>query len=193
MSTMWKNPQSDQNNRPSARGGFVPRGRGRGRGPSRLTNHNPKDPYFYCQYHGRGHSTEGCLETKKNMARIQQEKALMSIASSMLSQFRPNFWQPQFMNSQPSPVPIQQFSQPQSSWQPSQEFFPSHRQSNQSSNHSQFGKSYHHHPTVRQDLNQVQDLRTRRHYRLSGLSCQFQEGQPWNSRLRSKEATTSGL
>jgi hypothetical protein len=28
---------------------------------------------------------------KKNMARIQQEKALMSIASSMPSQFRPNF------------------------------------------------------------------------------------------------------
>jgi hypothetical protein len=49
------------------------------------------------------------------MARIQQEKALMSIASSMPSQFRLNFWQPQFMNSQPSPVPIQQFSQPQSS------------------------------------------------------------------------------
>jgi hypothetical protein len=38
------------------------------------------------------------------MARIQQEKALMSIASSMPSQFRPNFWQPQFMNSQPSPI-----------------------------------------------------------------------------------------
>jgi hypothetical protein len=41
------------------------------------------------------------------MARIQQEKALMSITSSMPSQFRPNFWQPQFMNSQPSLVPIQ--------------------------------------------------------------------------------------
>jgi hypothetical protein len=67
-----ENPQIDQNSRPSTRGGFAPRGRGRG--PSRLTNHNPKDPYFYCQYHGRGHNTEGCLETKKNMARIQQEK-----------------------------------------------------------------------------------------------------------------------
>jgi hypothetical protein len=33
------------------------------------------------------------------MARIQQEKALMSIASSMPSQFRLNFWQPQFANS----------------------------------------------------------------------------------------------
>jgi hypothetical protein len=43
------------------------------------------------------------------------------------------------------------------------------------------------------DLNQVQDLRTPRHCRLSGLSCQFQEGQPWSSRLRSKEATTLGL
>jgi hypothetical protein len=136
-----ENSQPDQNNRPSASGGFAPRGRGRGRGPPRLTNHNPKDPYFYCQYHGRGRSTEGCPETKKNMARIQQEKVLMSIASSMPSQFRLNFWQPQFMNSQPSPVAIQQFSQPQSSWQPSQQFFPSRGQSNQSSNHSQFGKS----------------------------------------------------
>jgi hypothetical protein len=43
-----ENPQPDQNNRPSARGGFAPRGRGRGRGPPRLTNQNPKDPYFYC-------------------------------------------------------------------------------------------------------------------------------------------------
>jgi hypothetical protein len=88
------NLQAEQTNRPSTRGGFNPRGRGRGRGPPRLTNHNPKDPHFYCQYHGRGHSTEGCPETKKNMARIQQEKALMSIASSMPSQFRPNFRQP---------------------------------------------------------------------------------------------------
>jgi hypothetical protein len=86
-----ENPQPDQNSRPSTRGGFAPRGRGRERGPPRLTNHNPKDPYFYCQYHGRGHSTEGCPKTKKNMAIIQQEKVLMSIASSMPSQFRPNF------------------------------------------------------------------------------------------------------
>jgi hypothetical protein len=28
-----ENPQSNQNNRPSARGGFAPRGRGRGRAP----------------------------------------------------------------------------------------------------------------------------------------------------------------
>jgi hypothetical protein len=62
-----ENPQPGQNNRPSTRGGFAPRGRGGGRGPPRLTNHNPKDPYFYCQYHGRGHSIEGCPETKKNM------------------------------------------------------------------------------------------------------------------------------
>jgi hypothetical protein len=65
-----ENPQPGQNNRPSTRGGFAPRGRGRGRGPPKLTNHNPRDPYFYCQYHGRGHSTEGCPETKKNIARI---------------------------------------------------------------------------------------------------------------------------
>jgi hypothetical protein len=43
-----ENPQPNQNNRPGARGGFAPRGRGRGREPPRLTNHNPKDPYFYC-------------------------------------------------------------------------------------------------------------------------------------------------
>jgi hypothetical protein len=102
-----ENPQPNQNNKPSTRAGFAPRGRGRGRGPPRPMNHNPKDPYFYCQYHGRGHSTKGCPETKKNMARIQQEKALMSIASSMPNQFRPNFSQLQFMNSQPSPVAMQ--------------------------------------------------------------------------------------
>jgi hypothetical protein len=85
--TMWKpqlqnprninnveNPRSNQNNRPSARGGFAPKERGRGRGPPKLTNHNPRDPYFYCQYHRRGHSTEGCPETKKNIARIQQKR-----------------------------------------------------------------------------------------------------------------------
>jgi hypothetical protein len=65
-----RNSQPEQGSRPSTRGGFNPRGRGRGRGPPALTNHNPKDPHFYCQYHRRGHSTEGCLETKKNMARI---------------------------------------------------------------------------------------------------------------------------
>jgi hypothetical protein len=78
-----ENPQFDQNNRPSTRGGFAHRGRRRGRGPSKLTNHNPRDSYFYCQYHRRGHSTEGCPETKKNIARIQQEKVMMSIASTM--------------------------------------------------------------------------------------------------------------
>jgi hypothetical protein len=53
-----ENPQPNQNNRPITRGGFAPKGRGRG--PLKLTNHNPRDPYFCCQYHGRGHSTEGC-------------------------------------------------------------------------------------------------------------------------------------
>jgi hypothetical protein len=115
-----ENPQPNQNNRPSTRGGFAPRGRGRGGGPLKLTNHNPRDLYFYCQYHERGHSTEGCPETKKNIARIQQEKAMMSIASSMPNQLRLNFWQPHFMNSQPNLVAMQQFQQPQPSWQPSQ-------------------------------------------------------------------------
>jgi hypothetical protein len=58
------------------------------------------------------------------MARIQQEKTLMSIASSMPGQFRPNFWQPQFANPQSSSVSVQQLPQPQSAWQPSQQFFP---------------------------------------------------------------------
>jgi hypothetical protein len=49
---------------------------------------------------------------------------LMSIASSMPNQLRPNFWQPQFMGSQPSPVAMQQLQQPQPSWQPSRQFFP---------------------------------------------------------------------
>jgi hypothetical protein len=102
-----ENPQPNQNNRPSTRGGFAPRRRGRGRGPPKLTNHNPRYPYFYYQYHRRGHITEGCLETKKNIARIQQEKAIMSIASSMPDQLCPNFWQPHFMNYQPNPVAMQ--------------------------------------------------------------------------------------
>jgi hypothetical protein len=33
-----ENPQSNHNNRPSTRGGFAPRGRGRGRGPPKLTD-----------------------------------------------------------------------------------------------------------------------------------------------------------
>jgi hypothetical protein len=116
-----ENPQSNQNNRPSTRGGFAPRGRGRGRGrgPSKLTNHNPRDQYFYCQYHGRGHSTEGCPETKKNIARIQQEKAMMSIDFTMPNHLHPSFWQPQFVNSQPNPVTMLQFQQPQPSLQTS--------------------------------------------------------------------------
>jgi hypothetical protein len=69
-----ENPQPNQNNRPNTRGEFTPRGRGtgrgrgRGRGPLKDTNYNPRDPHIYCQYHGRGHSTEGCPETKKNIA-----------------------------------------------------------------------------------------------------------------------------
>jgi hypothetical protein len=61
-----ENPQFTQDNRANTRGGHAPRGRG----PPKLTNHNPRDPYFYCQYHGRGHSTEGCPENKKNIAGI---------------------------------------------------------------------------------------------------------------------------
>jgi hypothetical protein len=49
---------------------------------------------------------------------------MMSITSMMLDQFRPNFWQPQFMGPQSNLVSIQQFQQAQSSWQPSQQFYP---------------------------------------------------------------------
>jgi hypothetical protein len=40
-----ENPQFRQENRPNTRGGLAPKGRGRGRGPPKLTNH--RDPYFY--------------------------------------------------------------------------------------------------------------------------------------------------
>jgi hypothetical protein len=68
-----ENPSSqfNQDNRPSTRGGFPSRGRGRGRGTPKIQNHDPRDPYFYCRYHGRGHSTEACPKTKNNIARIQ--------------------------------------------------------------------------------------------------------------------------
>jgi hypothetical protein len=86
-----ENPQNHQNTR-QAQEEDSHLGEGKRKRTPRLTNHNPKDLYFHCQYHGRGHSTEGCPETKKNMAIIQQEKALMSIASSIPNQFRLNFW-----------------------------------------------------------------------------------------------------
>jgi hypothetical protein len=104
-----ENPQFNQDNRLSTRGGLTSRGRGRGRGAPKIQNHDPKDPYFYCQYHGRGHNTEVCPETKKNIVRIQKEKTMMSIASTTLNQFRSSFWQPQFVGPQPNPVTVQQF------------------------------------------------------------------------------------
>jgi hypothetical protein len=69
-----ENPQPDQNNRPSARGGFAPRERGRGRGPPRLMNHNPKDPYFYCQYHGRGTTLKGAQKPRKTWQESSKKK-----------------------------------------------------------------------------------------------------------------------
>jgi hypothetical protein len=119
-----ENPQFNQDNRPSIRGGLASRGRGRGRGPPKIQNHDPKGPYFYCQYHGRGHSTVACPETKKNIARIQQEKTMMSVATTMSNQFRPRFWQPQFMGPQPNPATVQQFQKSQPAWYPSQQFYP---------------------------------------------------------------------
>jgi hypothetical protein len=119
-----ENPQFSQDNRSSTRGGLASRGKGRGIGPPKIQNHDPKDPYFYCQYHGRGHSTEACPATKKNIARIHQEKTMMNIASTMSNQFRPSLWQPQFMGPQPNLVTVQQFQQSQPSWQPSQQFYP---------------------------------------------------------------------
>jgi hypothetical protein len=64
-----ENPQFNQDNRPSTRGGFASIGRGRGRGPPKVQNHDPRDPFYY-RYHERAHSTETCPETKKNIARI---------------------------------------------------------------------------------------------------------------------------
>jgi hypothetical protein len=111
-----ENPRFNQDNRPSTRGGLA----SRGRGPPKIQNHHPKEPYFYCQYHGRGHSTEACPKTKKNIARIHQEKTMMSIASTISDQFRPSFWQPQFMGPQPNPTTVQQFQQSQPARQPFQ-------------------------------------------------------------------------
>jgi hypothetical protein len=117
------NPQPEQSNRPSTRGGFNPRGRGEEEDPRDSRTITQKILSSIASIMGGAIAPNGA-ETKKNMARIQQEKALMSIASSMPSQFRPNFWQSQFANSQSSSVPVQQFLQPQSAWQPSQQFFP---------------------------------------------------------------------
>jgi hypothetical protein len=47
---------------------------------------------------------------------------MMSIASTVPNQFRPNFWQ-HLMSPQPSTIPIQQYQQAQSSWQPLQQFY----------------------------------------------------------------------
>jgi hypothetical protein len=96
----------------------------RGRRPLKVQNNDPRCPYFYYQYHGKGHNTEPCPETKKNIARIPREKTMMSIASTMSNQFRSNFWQRQYVSHQPNPVTVQQFQQAQSSWQPSQQFYP---------------------------------------------------------------------
>jgi hypothetical protein len=49
---------------------------------------------------------------------------MMSIATTMPNQFHQNFWQPQLMGPQPSPIPVQQFQHAQLSWRPSQQFFP---------------------------------------------------------------------
>jgi hypothetical protein len=48
---------------------------------------------------------------------------MMSIASSILNQLCQNFWQPHSMSSQPNPVAMQQFQQPQPFWQPFQQFY----------------------------------------------------------------------
>jgi hypothetical protein len=124
---------------------------------------------------------------------IQQEKAMTSIAFTMPNQLRPNFWQPHFMNSQPNPVAMQHFSNHNHPGNLLSCSILSRRQFSQSSNHNQSEKYYHHHLTVHQDQNQVQDLKTRKHCHLLEQSCQSQEGQPWNLKPRSKETTTSDL
>jgi hypothetical protein len=43
-----ENPQFNQDSRQSTRGGFASRGRRRRRGPPKVQNHDPRDPYLYC-------------------------------------------------------------------------------------------------------------------------------------------------
>jgi hypothetical protein len=62
-----ENPQPNQNNKPSTRGGFAPRGRGRGRGrgPLKLTNHNPRDPYFYANITEEDIASKGARKPRR--------------------------------------------------------------------------------------------------------------------------------
>jgi hypothetical protein len=65
-----ENPQPDQNNRPSARGGFAPRGRG----SPRLTNHNPKDSYFYFSIMGDDTTLKGARKPRKTWQESSKKK-----------------------------------------------------------------------------------------------------------------------
>jgi hypothetical protein len=71
-----ENPQLDQNSRPNARGGFAPRGRGRGRGrgPPRLTNHNPRDPYFYCSIMEEDIAPKGAQKPRRTSQEFNKRK-----------------------------------------------------------------------------------------------------------------------
>jgi hypothetical protein len=129
----------------------------------------------------------------KNISRIQQEKTMMNIASTMPNQFRPSFWQSQFMGSQPNPVTMQQFQQPQPSWQPSHQFILSLRQFKQFNDRNQFNKYYHHRLPIRQGQNRVQELKTRKLCLLLELSGPSHEDQLWSSKPKGRETITSDL
>jgi hypothetical protein len=66
---------------------------------------------------------KGAQKPRRTSLEFNKRKAMMSVDSTTPNQFCPSFWQPQFMGSQPNPVTVQQFQQPQPSWQPSQQFY----------------------------------------------------------------------
>lgn len=57
------------------------RGRGRGRGPPRLTNKKNQPRMYYCTFHGKhlDHATDFCPETKKTFKRITEEKIATTV------------------------------------------------------------------------------------------------------------------
>jgi hypothetical protein len=118
---------------------------------------------------------------------------MMSIASTMSNQLRLNFWQPQFMNSQPNPVTVQQFQQPQASWQPSQQFYPQ----------SQAIQSIQQPQPIQEILSPPPDnssrpeLSSRTQNPKALLSFEtimpIQEDQLWSSKQKGRETITSDL
>jgi hypothetical protein len=94
---------------------------------------------------------------KKNITRIQQEKAMMNIASRIPNQLQPSFWKPQLMVLNQIQSWCNSFSstsQPDSLLNSS---ILNLRQSKLFSSHSQFKKYCHHLQIIHQDPSQVQE------------------------------------